>query len=202
MASKLNSEFNYRYQVQGETIWEKIKTLKNFLVGRKRAVALEEVQMLKTKAKISKLEYLKKNGGLEHEILELEADIIEVKSFEEDQKECWDLNRQEIDIIEKLLGEAYEIAEKTRIPEYTDEQMFEANAANEFTAMIGKEIYAEIIANGRPSPAKVRNAMSNPITWDALTKAGLIPKGNEILLCSDDPTKVEVKLLGEVKLMV
>jgi len=46
--------------------------------------------------------------------------------------------------------------------------MFEANAANEFTAMIGKDIYAEILANGRPSPAKLRNAMSNPKTWNTL----------------------------------
>jgi hypothetical protein len=46
--------------------------------------------------------------------------------------------------------------------------MFEANAANEFTAMIGKEIYAEMIANGRPSPAKIRNAMSSPQTWKTL----------------------------------
>lgn len=194
MASKLNSEFNYRYQVIGETIWEKIKTLKGFLVGRKRASALEEVQLLKTRAKTAKIDYLKKNGGLDYEILELEAELIEIKSFEEDQKECWDLNKQEIAVLERLLSEAYKIAESTRISGYTDEQMFEANAANEFTVMIAKEIHAEIIANGRPSPAKIRNAMSNPITWNALIKAGLIPEGNTILLCSNDPTTIEISL--------
>lgn len=31
MADKLNSDFNYRTQVQGETPWEKIKTLKGFV---------------------------------------------------------------------------------------------------------------------------------------------------------------------------
>ena len=194
MASKLNTEFNYRYQVQGETIWEKIKTLKGFLVGRKRAAVLEKVQALKTKAKVSKLEYLKNNGGLAHEIFELEADLIEVKSFEEDQKEAWDLNRQEIAILEKLLAEAYLVAETTRIPGYTDEQMFEANAVNEFTAMIGKEIYAEIIANGRPSPARVRNAMSNPTTWKVLVGAGLIPAESMLLVVGNDPAKIELKL--------
>ena len=40
MASKLNSEFNYRYQVIGDTPWERIKTLKGFLEGRIRAAAL------------------------------------------------------------------------------------------------------------------------------------------------------------------
>ncbi len=42
MASNLNSEFNYRYQVIGSTPWEKLKTLKGFLVGRKRAAGLEQ----------------------------------------------------------------------------------------------------------------------------------------------------------------
>ena len=70
MASKLNTEFNYKYQVIGETVWEKIKTLKGFLVGRKRAAVLEQVQLLKTRAKLAKLKWLESNGGHEHEILE------------------------------------------------------------------------------------------------------------------------------------
>jgi hypothetical protein len=41
MPSKLNSEFNYRYLVNGETPWEKIKILKGFLEGRKHATKKE-----------------------------------------------------------------------------------------------------------------------------------------------------------------
>jgi hypothetical protein len=59
--------------------------------------------------------------------------------------------------------------------------MFEANAANEFTASIWKEIYAEILANGRPSPAKIRNAMSNPMTWNTLKSIWLIPEESPML---------------------
>jgi hypothetical protein len=47
--AKLNTEFNYRYQIIGETVWEKIKTLYGFLDGRKRAAALEKVSDLKFK---------------------------------------------------------------------------------------------------------------------------------------------------------
>ena len=53
MPQKFNSEFNYRYQVIGNTPWEKIKTLKGFLEGRIRAMALEEVGKLKYQAKLS-----------------------------------------------------------------------------------------------------------------------------------------------------
>ena len=195
MASKFNSEFNYRYQVIGDTPWEKIKTLQGFLEGRIRAAALEEVGDLKNQAKVSKLKHLQNGGnGLEHEILELKAEILEAKSHEATAKEAFELNHKEIEILNKLLKELYVIAEPTRIKGYTDEEMFEANAANEFTVSIGREIQAEMIANGRPSPAKLKNAMSNPHTWNALKKIGLVPKETKILMGNTDPTlKIELK---------
>jgi hypothetical protein len=191
MASKLNSEFNYRYQVIGETPWEKIKTLQGFLEGRIRAAALEEVAALKYRAKLSELEHLKSIGALEHIILNLQAEIVEHTSVLKTQEEAFELNRKEIQILNKLLAELYEIAEPTRIPGYTDEEMFEANAANEFTVMIGKEIHAELIATGHPSPAKLRNAMSNPHTWNALQAIGLIPENAMVLEGGADPLKIE-----------
>jgi len=182
MAQKFNSEFNYRYQVIGCTPWEKIKTLKGFLEGRIRAQALEEVGNLKNQAKIAKLKHLQNSGnGLEHEILELKAEILEAESHEGTLKEAFELTKDEIKILKKLLKELHVLAEPTRIKGYTDEEMFEANAANEFTVDMGREIQSEMIANGRPSAARIRNAMSNPHTWNALKQVGLIPKKNKIL---------------------
>ena len=195
MASKFNSEFNYRYQVIGDTPWEKIKTLQGFLEGRVRAAALEEVGNLKNQAKVAKLKHLQNGGnGLEHEILELKAEILEAQSHEATAKEAFELNTKEIEILKGLLDELYVIAEPTRIPGYTDEEMWEANQANEFTVSIGREIQAEMIANGRPSPAKLKNAMSNPHTWNALKKIGLVPKETKILIGNTDPMlKIELK---------
>ena len=195
MASKFNSEFNYRYQVIGETPWEKIKTLHGFLEGRLRAAALEEVSVLKNQAKVAKLKHLQNGGqGLEHEILELKAEILEAESFKKTEETLFKLNQDEIKMLKKLLDELYVIAEPTRIKGYTDEQMYEVNAANEFTVAIGKEIQAEMIANGRPSPAKIRNAMSNPKTWNALKAVGMIPKEAKILTSNINPTlKIELK---------
>ena len=195
MASKFNSEFNYRYQVIGDTPWEKIKTLQGFLEGRIRAAALEEVGKLKNQAKVAKLKHLQNgSNGLEHEILELKAEILEAKSHEATTKEAFELNKKEIEILKGLLDELYVIAEPTRIPGYSDEEMWEANQANEFTVSIGREIQAEMIANGRPSPAKLKNAMSNPHTWNALKKIGLVPKETKILMGNTDPMlKIELK---------
>lgn len=181
MASNLNSEFNYRYQVIGSTPWEKLKTLKGFLEGRKRAAALEKVAELKHKAKLEELKHLKSISALPHVILSLEAEIIELESTLEDTAHAFDLNRQELAILNKLIAELYEICEPTRIPGYTDDQMFEANANNEFTVTIGREIQAEIIAYGRPSAAKLLNAMSNPQTLESLKLVGFIPKETFLL---------------------
>ena len=200
MASKFNSEFNYRYQVIGHTPWEKIKTLQGFLEGRVRAAVLEEVGALKDKAKIAKLKRLESEGGLEEDILTLKAEILEAESHLPVSKEAFELNRKEIEILKGLLDELYVIAEPTRIPGYSDEEMWEANQANEFTVNIGKEIQAEMIANGRPSAAKIGNAMSNPHTWNALKSIGLVPQGTKILQGNTDPmlkialTEVEDKI--------
>ena len=181
MASNLNSEFNYRYQVIGSTPWEKLKTLQGFLVGRKRAAVLEKCAELKYKAKLKEYQHLLTVPALDHILLNLEAEILELESHLDDQKHAFELNRTEIKILEKLIAELYEICEPTRINGYTDDQMFEANANLEFTVTVGRELQSEIIAYGRPSPAKLLNAMSNPQTLQMLSSVGLVPQGTTLL---------------------
>jgi hypothetical protein len=194
MASKFNSEFNYRYQVKGETPWEKIKTLKGFLEGRLSAAMLEDVTKLRDQAAEKKIQYLKDTGAPEYEILIAEKEKLEIASHLATEKDAFELNKLEIDMLGQLLAELYLIVEPTRVPGYTDEQMFELNAANEFTAMIAKEIYTEILTVGRPSPAKLHNAMSNPHTFKALQVAGLIPQDMAYLEGGVDPLQIGLKL--------
>ena len=190
MASNLNSEFNYRYQVIGSTPWEKIKTLQGFLVGRKRAAVLEGVAELKYQAKLEELNHLREIPAAKHLILNLRAEIMELESHLDDQKHAFELNRKEIKILEKLMSELYMEVEPTRLKHedgtsYTDDEMFEENANYEFTVTVGREIQAEIIANGRPSPAKLLNAMSNPQTLESLKLVGLIPNEAALLMQND-----------------
>jgi hypothetical protein len=84
------------------------------------------------------------------------------------------------------MDELYMEVEPTRLKHpdgtfYSDDEMFEANANYEFTVTIGREIQSEIIALGRPSPAKLLNAMSNPQTLNALMQVGLVPQGTVLL---------------------
>ena len=190
MASNLNSEFNYRYQVIGNTPWEKLKTLQGFLVGRRRAAVLEQVADLKYRAKLAELEHLKTVPALPHILLNLQAEIIELESHLDDQAHAFELNRKEITILERLITELYLEVEPTRLQHkdgtaYTDDEMFEANANYEFTVTIGREIQSEIVALGRPSPAKLLNAMSNPHTMSALKQIGLVPQETQMLEHTD-----------------
>lgn len=200
--SKLNSEFNYRYQVIGETVWAKIQTLHGFLDGRLRAEVLEEVSALRYKAKLAELEHLKSIGGLEHIILNLQAEILETESFAREAAINFALNKDEIVTIRKILAECYDIAEPTRLKHidgtlYSDEEMYEVNAANEFTTVLVREMQSEVIANGRPSAAKIKNAMSNPITWQTVKSLGLVSKEIPLIQPSIDPTLVGFKLIDD-----
>lgn len=194
MPSRLNTEFNYRTQVIGETVWEKIKTLKGFLEGRKRAAVLEQVGELKYQSKLAELRHLREIGGLEHIILNLEAEILEYESVHlVSVKEAYELNRKEIATLEKLLAELYVEAEPTRLPGHSDDDMFELNSENEFATSIAKEIQAEIIACGHPSPANIRNALRSPAATRAMQAIGLIPDNIQYIIPSKDPLRIELK---------
>lgn len=185
MAQRLNTEFNYRYLTEGETLWAKIKNLKGFLEGRRRAEALESINAKRLQSKKLKVEWLREQNR-EWEALELEADIEEAESTMESAKEAYMLNKKEIITLEKLLSELYEQAEPTRLKHadgkpYDDDDMFEANAEKEYIVWLAKEIQAEIIATGRPSQAHARHALASPNTLKALQGAGLILEAPEIL---------------------
>lgn len=175
MPSKLNSEFNYRYQVLGDTPWGKIQILKGFLEGRVRAAALEECSHLRHEALLAEYEYLKTTNAPKHECLKKQAEVVEAISHMVVVDEAYELNRKEIDILRKLLAECFVIAEPTRIPGHSDEDMFEANAANEYTATTIREMQSEIVALGHPQPATVLHCMSNPQTLAAVIQAGMLP---------------------------
>ena len=198
MPNKLNSEFNYRFQVIGATPWAKIHNLKGFLEGRRRAVALEEVAHLNHDALYEKMSWLQETNAPKHEQMKLQATIVEAESSMVVVDEAYELNRQEIAILEKLLAECYVLAEPTRILGYTDEDMFEANAAEEFTANTMRELQSEIVANGRPAAASVLHAMANPHTLAAVLEAGLFPK-EAIPLLTGHPPALAVSAFAALK---
>ena len=187
MPSKFNTEFNYKYQVMGCTPWERIKILRGFLEGRVRAVALEECSHLQHDSLVAEMAFLKTTGAPEHEQMRLQAKILESASHMVVTDEAYELNRQEIEILNRLLTECYEMAEPTRIEGYSDEEMFEVNASHEFAVVTMREMQSQIVANGRPSPATVLHAMNNPHVLTAILQSGLLPADAIPLLTGNAP---------------
>ena len=187
MPERFNSEFNYKYQVMGCTPWEKIKTLKSFLEGRVRAAAGEEIARLSHDVLVAEMEHLKTNDAPEHEKIKKRIEILESESHRVILDEAFELNCKEIETLKKLLAEAYEMAEPTRIEGYTDEEMFEVNAEHEFAVTTMREMQSEIIANGRPTPATVLHAMNNPHVLSAVLQSGLLPEKAIPLLTGNAP---------------
>ena len=171
----------------GCTPWERIKILKGFLEGRIRAVALEEVSHLQHDALLAEMAFLKTTGAPEHEQMRLQAKVVESVSHMVIIDEAYELNRQEIEILNRLLAECYELAEPTRIEGYSDEEMYEVNAAHEFAVLTMREMQSEIVANGRPSPATVLHAMNNPHVLTAILQSGLLPADAIPLLTGNAP---------------
>jgi len=187
MPSKFNTEFNYKYQVMGCTPWERIKILKGFLEGRVRAVALEECSHLQHDALLAEMAFLKTNGSPQHKQMRLQAKIVESISHMVIVDEAYELNRQEIEILNRLIAECYVMAESTRIEGYSDEEMFEVNASHEFAVLTMREMQSEIVANGRPNPATVLHAMNNPHVLTAILQSGLLPADAIPLLTGNAP---------------
>jgi hypothetical protein len=105
------------------------------------------------------------------------------------------LNQAEIKVLEKLIAELYAELEPTRLKHdngepYTDDEMFEANSNYEFTVNVMREIQSEMIANGRPSPAKLLNAMSNPQSLAALKSIGVVPQETFLLGTPNAPLQL------------
>ena len=194
MASKYNSEFNYRFLVEGETIWAKIKTLEGFLEGRIRAKGLEEIGKLKLDAKREELEDAEIKNLHSWTVKKLKVELMEAENWIASENDGFRKNDEEIKILEKLLAEAFKIAEPTRINGFSDEQMWEANQANEYTMKVAKDMQSEIIANGRPASMTVRQAMSAPETWEAVKKIGLVPNDCHLITGSNDPEKITLSL--------
>ena len=187
MPERFNSEFNYKYQVMGCTPWEKIKTLKSCLEGRVRAAAGEEIARLSHDVLLAEMEHLKTNDAPEHEKIKKRIEILESEAHRAILDEAFELNCKEIEPLKKLLAEAYEMAEPTRIEGYSDDDMFEVNASHEFAVTTMREMQSEIIANGRPTPATVLHAMNNPHVLAATLKAGLLPPEAIPLLTGNAP---------------
>ena len=156
--SQLNRNSAYLYEVDGLTVWEKLRNIRNFLGERKRvyeiAVRTQEYNV---------------NNKSDDVVKEIENEVN--KEFSKELlQDCLD-EINFLTIFEKRLSVE---AEKTRVPGKTDREMYEINYFNESIEKLVLKTQAEVYTLGTVTPATMESLLRLRPALDKVTEIGLL----------------------------
>lgn len=159
--SQLNRNVNYLFNVDGITPWERLRVIRNFLDERVRALKLAELNSLKTKSFVEKLD----QDSFEYQ------EYLIGKDFNESLvQDC----RDEVEFLREFEQRIASEAEKTRIPGKSDREMYELNYYEEAVQMLMLDSQSEFMATGAISPNTMKRLIQNPIAMDRVVQLGIL----------------------------
>lgn len=158
--ARVNHNANYLYDVDGETVWEKLRTIRGMLDDRRRAYKLavlsKEENEEKYKEDTSSFEYKK---------------WIINKDFQESiAQDC----ANEIKFLESFELYLSSEAEKTRIPGKTDDEMYEINFFHEMEVRLVRRAQAQIMTRGVLDEELTLRLMRNKSALALCVQQGLV----------------------------
>lgn len=211
--SQVNHNYSYVFEIDGYTVWERLRNLRNFKSDREKALALAELSLeqfaVKEKRALKKIERLKETLALyladgavcsEEDIedvtiavedaeFEYRKNCIEFQGHDELTQDC----RDELEFINLFESRLAEEAEKTRVPGKTDREMYEINFPFEARTRNFSRAALEAMTTGRASPESLNNARRDPVFAQMLIEANLLTEeviANLISSVPDEVTKV------------
>jgi len=156
--SRQNHNAQYIYDLEGETVWEKLRVVRNQLEQKKLALALAELSE-------------------EHSETTLDKDSYEYKKYllnkPHNQKNIQDCVN-EIDFLTDFEAALTDEAEKTRIPGKTDDEMYEINFFDELKIRLVKSAQAQLISCGRLSDETILRILKNRPALELCVQRGLL----------------------------
>lgn len=159
--SQVNHNAAYLYDVDGMTVWEKLRVIRNFLTDRNQALALAKLELEKKDAEMAKLD----KDSFEYREMMIyrpqSLDLIE---------DCENEIKFLTDFEERLKEEA----EKFRIPGKSDKEMYELNFFEEHKRRVVMEAQSEMLAMGHITPQTMRSLMRNREAMVDVVKLGLL----------------------------
>lgn len=159
--SRVNHNVNYMYDVDGETVWEKLRTIRGMLDDRRRAYA---------HSVLGKQEREKKFQDADKESLEYKKWLID-KDFNDSLiQDC----ANEIKFLEAFESFLAVEAEKTRIPGKTDDEMYEINYFHEMEVRLVRKAQAQIMTRGVLDEELTLRLMKNRGALNLCIKQGLL----------------------------
>jgi hypothetical protein len=170
--SQLNRNANYLHTIDGNTVWERLRVIRNFLNDRRLAVSVSELSLEKTKAKRAHYEANKETYSID-----ATYELREILLFEPQQKSNLADAERELAFLEELEKTLASEAETTRISGKTDEEMYEINYFEELIQIHLLEIKSQLLALGTLSPEMMRTLIKNKPTLDRAIEIGILDKG-------------------------
>ena len=160
--SRVNHNANYIFDVDGETVWEKLRTIRGMLDDRRRAY---QIALLKQEQAEAESEAKKEEDIYKYREYLINKDF--QLSLIEDCK-------NEVEFLEKFETYLTQEAEKTRIPGKTDDEMYELNFFQELKTRLVRKAQAQIISTGRIQEDTLLRLMKNNDALDACIQQGLL----------------------------
>lgn len=157
--SQVNRNYDYIFKVDGLTVWERLRVIRNFLVDRKQALAVAELHQRKWETTKDTLDPWERE---EQEILNgNKEDLIQ---------DC----RDEIAFLELFEVRLAEEAEKERVPGKTDREMYELNFAKEAQEQLILKVKSEMFSIGHISPDTMTSLVRDRKVVERLVCEGIL----------------------------
>jgi len=155
--ARVNHNANYIYDVDGETVWEKLRVIRSLLDDRKRAYQIA----LLSREKIFEI------NSYEHK-----KHLIN-KEFEEGLiQDC----ANEVKFLTEFEAYLTTEAEKTRIEGKTDDEMYEINYFHEMEVRLVRKAQAQIASCGQLTEELMLRLMKNKNALQICVQQGLLTK--------------------------
>lgn len=159
--AQLNRNANYLFTIDGNTVWERLRNVRNFLNDRKNAEKVANLQI----EKLERLEEMLKQPDIDIEKeYEIKESLVLKGELEENLVYCQDEVKFLTDLESTIAAEA----EKTRIPGKTDKEMYEINYYDELATIHMIDAKTQLMTTGTITPDLMRTFMRNQYS---LTKA-------------------------------
>lgn len=161
--SQLNHNAAYVYEVDGLTVWEKLRNIRNFLGDRQRALAISKLKLADQNKKMA-------------DKPEDDIDRLEFEIERPHQEDIIDDCEREIKFLIEFERRLAAEAEKTRIPGKSDKDMYEINFYDEQANRILLRAYSEMTSCQQISPSTIESLIRNPKALELAKNTNLINK--------------------------
>lgn len=142
MASQVNSQFAYINLINGETVWERLRIVRNFIEDRKIAKKLQTTQDKKRLGFLAKIAEAK----TESERIFAEVELEEFDAHQEQQEDGYRKLDAELEFLLRYEIELALIAEQSRVLGKTDDEMYQINMGTEVVMRNMRKIETERVA--------------------------------------------------------